>query len=116
MTAYEVSCAESGEPLAICFLDPYARSGEKRGGAWMNSAMGRSAVLAKEGQTRQLPVCYLICNQTPPVGDVPSLMTYSDVETLFHEFGHGLQWMLTETDNGLVAVRSIESDTGYIYF
>lgn len=58
-----------------------------------------------------LPVCYLICNQTPPVGDAPSLMTYSDVETLFHEFGHGLQWMLTQTDNGLVAgINNVEWD------
>lgn len=43
-----------------------------------------------------LPVAYLVCNMTPPVGDTPSLLTFHDVETLFHEFGHGLQHMLTE--------------------
>eukprot|EP01050_Picozoa_sp_SAG11_P000553 SAG11_NODE_18_length_25850_cov_18.210050_11_plen_67_part_00 len=57
----------------------------------MNSATGRSSALAPPGQDRLLPVCYLVCNQTPPVGDMPSLMTYREAETLFHEFGHGLQ-------------------------
>ena len=46
----------------------------------------------------RLPVAYLVCNQTPPVGDKPSLMTFNEVETLFHEFGHGLQHMLTRVD------------------
>ena len=81
MTSFDVRNAQTGEPLAVCFLDPYARPAEKRGGAWMNSAMGRSAALAPPGAARQLPVCYLVCNQTPPVGAQPSLMTYSDAET-----------------------------------
>lgn len=46
----------------------------------------------------RLPVAHLICNGTPPVGDRPSLMTFREVETLFHEFGHGLQHMLTTVD------------------
>jgi oligopeptidase A len=46
----------------------------------------------------RLPVAHLICNGTPPVGDTPSLMTFREVETLFHEFGHGLQHMLTTVD------------------
>ena len=44
------------------------------------------------------PVAYLVCNQAPPVGDKPSLMTFDEVETLFHEFGHGLQHMLTDVE------------------
>jgi oligopeptidase A len=111
VSVYEVKSTETGEALAVCFLDPYARPAEKRGGAWMNSATPRSKALAPPGQEVLLPVCYLVCNQTPPVGDEPSLMTYSDAETLFHEFGHGLQWMLTETDNGLVAgINGVEWD------
>ena len=46
----------------------------------------------------QLPVAHLVCNSTPPVGERPSLMTFREVETLFHEFGHGLQHMLTTVD------------------
>jgi oligopeptidase A len=58
-----------------------------------------------------LPVAYLICNQTPPVGNQPSLMTFAEVETLLHEFGHGLQHMLTQVDNGLVSgIRGVEWD------
>ncbi|KAF3621406.1 hypothetical protein FXO37_32811 [Capsicum annuum] len=47
----------------------------------------------------------------PPVGDKPSLMTFLEVETVFHEFGHALQHMLTKQDEGLVAgLRGIERD------
>jgi len=44
---------------------------------------------------KTLPVAYLVCNQTPPSKDKPSLMSFEEVQTLFHEFGHGLQHMLT---------------------
>jgi oligopeptidase A len=44
------------------------------------------------------PVAYLVCNFTPPLEDTPSLLSFRDVETLFHEFGHGLQHMLTEVN------------------
>jgi oligopeptidase A len=82
----------SGEDkIAAFYLDPYARSGEKRGGAWMDVCRQREETA---GST-VLPVAYLVCNGTPPVGSTPSLMTFSEVETLFHEFGHGLQHMLT---------------------
>jgi len=91
----------SGKKIAGFYLDPYARSGEKRGGAWMDVCRQREVT---EGKTI-LPVAYLICNGTQPVistGDGvpprPSLMTFTEVETLFHEFGHGLQHMLTRVD------------------
>ncbi|MEZ6060177.1 MAG: M3 family metallopeptidase [Planctomycetaceae bacterium] len=82
---------ERGDQIAGFYLDPYSRPENKRGGAWMNDCIARSA--SPEGM--RLPVAHLVCNSTPPVGDVPSLMTFREVETLFHEFGHGLQHMLT---------------------
>merc|ERR1712176_1574651 len=55
-------------------------------------------ILAPEGQKVRLPVAHMVCNQTPPIGDTPSLMTFREVETLFHEFGHALQHMLTQQE------------------
>ena len=57
------------------------------------------------------PVAYLVCNSTPPVGQTPSLMTFREVETLFHEFGHGLQHMLTQVqESGASGINGIEWD------
>ncbi len=59
----------------------------------------------------RLPVAHLICNSTPPVGSVPSLMTFREVETLFHEFGHGLQHMLTTIDyRDAAGINGVEWD------
>ena len=101
----------SGNRLASFYLDPYSRPEEKRGGAWMGDLVGRSAVLAPTDSSVRLPVAYMCCNQTPPVGDVPSLMTFREVTTLFHEFGHALQHMLTNVDLGPVAgINNVEWD------
>ena len=103
VTYYEV---KDGERLiASFFLDPYSRPADKRGGAWMNELRGRSRLLAGRGEAVRTPIAYLVCNQAPPVGDAPSLMTWNEVSTLFHELGHGLQHMLTTVD--LVAVSGI---------
>jgi oligopeptidase A len=99
---------ESGEIIAHFYLDPYSRPAEKRGGAWMDVCLTRSRQLDGE---LQLPVAYLICNQTPPVDGKPSLMNFSEVETLFHEFGHGLQHMLTRVDYpGAAGIQNVEWD------
>ena len=96
-----------GERIASFYLDPYSRPAEKRGGAWMNDCLGRRWL---NGELR-LPVVHLVCNGTPPVGDTPSLMSFSEVETLFHEFGHGLQGMLTTVDYADVAgLHGVEWD------
>lgn len=81
---------EQGEPIAGFYLDLYAREG-KRGGAWMDECRVRRL----DGDELQLPVAYLTCNFTRPVGDKPALLTHDEVTTLFHEFGHGLHHMLT---------------------
>ena len=102
---------DRGQPLAAFYLDPYSRPAEKRGGAWMDECLGRSRLFADARGRARLPVAHLVCNQTPPVGDKPSLMTFYEVETLFHEFGHGLQHMLTRVDYGLASgIRNVEWD------
>jgi oligopeptidase A len=92
---FHVLDAASELPLASFYLDPFSRPGSKRGGAWMDECLGRGT---SGSGAPVLPVAYLICNQSPPLGDTPSLMTFDEVETLFHEFGHGLQHMLTTVD------------------
>ncbi|KZR77937.1 M3 family metallopeptidase [Prochlorococcus marinus] len=98
----------NGSDLAAFYLDPYSRPASKRGGAWMDECLTRSKSL--EGQSI-LPVAYLICNQTPPQAETPSLMSFDEVETLFHEFGHGLQHMLTTVEYPQAAgINNVEWD------
>ena len=86
--------SKNGEDIARFFLDPYAREG-KRGGAWMDECRVRRRL--DDGRL-QLPVAYLVCNFTQPIGDKPALLTHDEVTTLFHEFGHGLHHMLTQVE------------------
>lgn len=81
------------ELIAAFYFDLFARE-NKRGGAWMDECQVRRL----DGETLQLPVAYLTCNFTAPVGDKPALLTHQEVTTLFHEFGHGLHHMLTQID------------------
>lgn len=82
---------EQGTPIAGFYLDLYAREG-KRGGAWMADCRVRR----QANGDLQLPVAFLTCNFTAPVGGKPALLTHDEVTTLFHEFGHGLHHMLTK--------------------
>jgi oligopeptidase A len=101
----------AGAPIAAFYLDAFSRAGEKRGGAWMDECVGRSRLFARPPARARLPVAHLVCNQAPPTGGRPSLMSFEEVSTLFHEFGHGLQHMLTRVDEGLAAgIRNIEWD------
>ena len=128
---------ESGEHIASFYLDPYSRPENKRGGAWMDDCMGRRKIAVRtgienkepltlalspdhrsggarrgEGTGRtQIPVAHLVCNQTPPHGETPSLMSFREVETLFHEMGHGLQHMLTTVNDADAAgINGVEWD------
>ncbi|NOU23118.1 MAG: oligopeptidase A [Methyloglobulus sp.] len=88
------------------YLDLCARP-KKRGGAWMDDCVGRK----KTNSSIQIPVAYLTCNFTPPTGDDPALLTHDEVTTLFHEFGHGLQHMLTKIDYlGVSGINGVEWD------
>jgi len=94
------------QPRGRFYLDLYARA-KKRGGAWMDDCVGRK----KTADGIQHPVAYLVCNFTPPTGDQPALLTHDEVETLFHEFGHGLHHMLTQIDHlGVSGINGVEWD------
>ena len=98
---------ESGKAIAHFYLDPYSRPSEKRGGAWMNICASRRIY---KGKLRN-PIIYIECNGTPPIEHRPSLMSFFEVNTLFHEFGHGLQGMLTTINESEAAgVNGIEWD------
>ena len=96
--AHYYELEDQGVVIGGFYFDLYARSG-KRGGAWMSGF--RSRMQTENGL--QKPICYMVGNFTPPVGDQPALLTHDEVNTLFHEFGHGLHHMLTEVDNISVA-------------
>ncbi|BAU42655.1 M3 family metallopeptidase [Leptolyngbya sp. O-77] len=102
---------EDGGAIAYFYLDPYSRPAEKRGGAWMDFAINRKRYVEAGASKVRLPVAYLVCNQSPPVDGKPSLMNFYEVETLFHEFGHGLQHMLTTVDySGAAGINNVEWD------
>lgn len=89
------------------YLDLYARD-KKRGGAWMDDCRGRKR---NADGSLQIPVAYLTCNLTQPIGDDPALFTHDEVTTLFHEFGHGLHHMLTQVDHiGVSGINGVAWD------
>jgi len=95
-----------GAAVGQFYLDLYARTA-KRGGAWMDDAINRR----RHGATLQRPVACLTCNFSAPVGDKPALFTHDEVTTLFHEFGHGLNLLLTEVDvAGVSGLEGVEWD------
>lgn len=97
VTFFEV--LQDGKVIAGFYVDPFARPGEKRGGAWMNTVVGRTRALTT-GDKTTLPVALFVLNGRPPVAGKPALMSLDEVRTLFHEFGHATQHMFTEIDEG----------------
>jgi len=88
------------------YIDLYARP-SKRGGAWMDEAITRRV---RDGRVQE-PVAYLNCNFSAPVGGRPALFTHEEVNTLFHEFGHGLHHLLTRVDYlGVSGINGVEWD------
>jgi oligopeptidase A len=117
---------EDGALRGGFYVDLYARP-KKRGGAWMDECIGRKRL----NGAAALPIAYLVCNFMPPVADQrsrpdrhsphpcgsadqrsrPSLLTHSEVVTMFHEFGHGLHHMLTCVDYPSIAgINGVEWD------
>lgn len=108
---FDVYRLEGGEEKLIAgfYVDAYSRPHEKRGGAWMGECVGRA--VAPNGDVR-LPVAFLICNQQPPTSaDRPSLMSFDELTTLKHEFGHVSQHIFTTVNESSVAgIRGVEWD------
>jgi oligopeptidase A len=95
-----------GALLGQFYTDLYARE-TKRGGAWMDDAIGRR----RTSTGMQTPVAYLNCNFSRPVGNRPALFTHDEVITLFHEFGHCLHHLLTRgEDLGVSGINGVEWD------
>jgi peptidyl-dipeptidase Dcp len=90
VTAYEVK-DENGAHLAVFYADFFPRAG-KRNGAWMTSYKGQW----KTGSQMERPHVSIVCNFTKPTKSKPSLLTFNEVTTLFHEFGHALHGMLAD--------------------
>jgi peptidyl-dipeptidase Dcp len=90
VTAYEVK-DENGAHLAVFYADFFPRAG-KRNGAWMTSYKGQW----KTGSQIERPHVSIVCNFTKPTKSKPSLLTFNEVTTLFHEFGHALHGMLAD--------------------
>ena len=89
MQVYEVFNAD-GSPLALWYCDYFKRD-NKNGGAWMDSFVGQSKLLGT------LPVVFNVANFAKPAAGQPALISYSDVTTMFHEFGHALHGMFAAT-------------------
>lgn len=101
---YEVREA-NGRMTGILYLDFFPRD-SKQGGAWMTSYVEQN----KSGKKRNLPVISIVCNFTKPTGDTPSLLTFDEVVTFFHEFGHALHGLLSDVTFPSLAGTSVPTD------
>lgn len=95
---------EDGSHVGIFIADYYTRS-SKRGGAWMSNFREQSNI---DEQIR--PIVINVCNFAPPVDGEPSLLTYEQVTTLFHEFGHALHGLLTNTKYQMLSGTAVPRD------
>ena len=91
---------KDGSHLAMFIGDYFTRS-NKRGGAWMSSFKGQSNL-----DGRERPIVINVCNFPAPVGDNPSLLSFENAVTLFHEFGHAMHGILTNVTYGSMAGTS----------
>lgn len=89
---------EKGEVVSHFYFDPYVRNGLKSGGAWMNEFKNRRKVKDANGESICLPLALVVMNIPLPDEQGKTFLPFREVETLFHEFGHALQQMLTRID------------------
>jgi peptidyl-dipeptidase Dcp len=91
VTVYNVTDAKTGEHIAVFMTDYFPRA-SKRQGAWMSEFKGS---WQNEDGTSSRPIIYNVGNFSRPTADAPALLSIDEVETMFHEFGHGLHGMLS---------------------
>lgn len=104
VTVWEVKEAD-GSHVGILYMDFFPRA-SKRGGAWMTSYRKQATVDGK----RVAPVISIVCNFTKPVGDMPSLLTFDEASTFFHEFGHALHGLLSNVQYKMLSGTSVPRD------
>lgn len=104
VTAYEVK-DRNGKHVALFYADFFPRSG-KRGGAWMTSYKSQ---YKQEGKNHR-PHVSIVCNFSKPTKTKPSLLTFNEVTTLFHEFGHALHGMLAQSTYQTLSGTSVYWD------
>lgn len=92
VNVYDVTDVKTGEHVAVFMTDYFPRA-SKRQGAWMSEFKGS---WQNPDGTSSRPIVFNVGNFSKPSGDTPALLTIDDVETMFHEFGHGLHGMLTK--------------------
>lgn len=100
---YEIT--ENGNVKALLYADYHPRKG-KRAGAWMTSFKNQ---YKKDGENSR-PHISVVCNFTKPTKDTPSLLTFQEVTTLFHEFGHALHGVLADTQHPNLSGTSVKWD------
>lgn len=103
---YAVSDAKTGEPLGLFYLDMFPREGKYNHFAHFRLIEGKLLASGKY----QRPTVALVCNFPSPTQGKPSLLSHSDVETLFHEFGHAMHSMMTRAHYGRFAGTSVPGD------
>ncbi len=104
VVAYEVF-NEDGSHLGIIYLDYFPRA-SKRGGAWMEAYRKQSG----SGDSMVTPIIVNVANFTKPTANAPSLLSVDEVETLFHEFGHGLHGLLSNVEYQTISGTSVKRD------
>ncbi|WP_394336483.1 M3 family metallopeptidase [Flavobacterium macacae] len=104
VTTWEVTEAD-GTHVGILYMDFYPRA-SKRGGAWMTSYRSQKTVNGE----RNAPVISIVCNFTKPTGGAPALLTFDEVTTFFHEFGHALHGLLSNVTYKSLAGTSVSRD------
>ncbi|HLO08008.1 MAG TPA: peptidyl-dipeptidase Dcp [Terriglobales bacterium] len=93
----------NGQPLALFYGDYFKRD-NKRGGAWMSNFVDQSKLLGT------LPVVYNVCNFSKPAPGEPALLSFRDVTTVFHEFGHALHGMLADSQYPTLSGTAVPRD------
>ncbi len=99
---YEVF-EEDGRPLGLMYFDFWKRD-NKRGGAWMSNYVGQAKLFGTK------PVIYNVANFTKPAAGQPALISFDDVNTMFHEFGHALHGLFSNQTYPLVAGTNVARD------